>query len=74
MTTICTTLPDSFMYVIVFGAVAAVVSVIMTMTGMSCPFLSNLWQNRIHNNNNHLLGLIAENMDRAMPTFTVSHV
>lgn len=62
MTTICTTFPDSVMYIVIFGAVAAIASIFMSITGMSCPFLSNLMQNRIHNNNNHLLGLINENL------------
>lgn len=52
---ICVTIPDSVIYIVVFGAVAAVIAAIGNLCGMSCPFVSNMLQNRIHRKNTGLL-------------------
>lgn len=60
---VCVNIPDSVIYMLVFGAVAAVIAAIGNVFGMSCPFFSNFIQNRIHNRNASLLQLITEQID-----------
>lgn len=53
--TVCLDIPNSVLYVIVIGAIAAIIGTISNVFGMSCPFVSNILQNRIHTNNTGLL-------------------
>lgn len=54
-TSVCIQIPDSTVSVITYGAFAAIVSVVISVLGMVCPFLSNIGINRRLNNINGLI-------------------
>lgn len=60
---VCLNIPDSVYYIIVVGAIAAIVGSVGNIFGMSCPFLSNFLQNRIHREHTGLLININEQID-----------
>lgn len=60
---VCITIPDSVITIVVLGAVAAIIGAIGNVLGMSCPFLSNFIQNRILHNNTGLLINMNEQID-----------
>lgn len=49
MSTLCIIIPDSIYYLIIAGSILSILSMIITIIGWSCPFLSNILQNRIIN-------------------------
>lgn len=60
---VCVTMSNSTIYMVVIGAIAALIAMIGTLCNMSCPFLSNSIQNRIHSRNTGLLQLVNEQME-----------
>ena len=60
---VCINIPNGVVYILVFGAVSAIVAAIGNVFGMSCPFLSNYMQNRIHHRNTGLLVNMNEQID-----------
>lgn len=61
---VCINIPSSVMYVLVVGAVGAIVAAFGNLCGMSCPFFSNMMQNRIHTQNTGLLRLMNEQLNQ----------
>lgn len=59
---VCVTISNGTMYMIIAGSVAALLAVLGTICNMSCPFLSNSMQNRIHGRNTGLIQLLNEQM------------
>jgi hypothetical protein len=55
MSTVCIQIPESTVSIITYGAIAAMASVLVTLLGMVCPFLSNIGLNRRLNMINGLL-------------------
>lgn len=60
MSSVCITIPDSLYYVLIVGSVGAAISALGTICGFSCPFVSNMLQNRSIQRTNGLLDVVID--------------
>lgn len=62
MSSICVTIPDNVLYLLIIGSVSAIISAFIGILNIPCPFISNLIQMRTINRNTGLLHLMNEQM------------
>lgn len=60
MSSVCITIPDNTYYLFIVSSAITMVSTILHIFGCSCPFISNMIQNRILHRNTGLLELVVD--------------